>query len=134
MTHFIHTERGYRRLADVKAIKIDNEGNHTLRDDSNDKISEHGEVVLERIVSLIALTGEWEQVYTCTEEDGTTKIFTEPVIAWGLTVVGSVIPVTPTAPEGLPNAPALRKVGRPEIYVSSTTYDTEERWLRSHDA
>ncbi len=89
---------------------------------------------MEASISIIPTTGEWEQVYTCDDESGAAKVFAEPVIAWGLTAIGSVIPVTPTAPTGLPNAPALRKVGRPEVYVSSTTYDSEEHWLKSSDA
>jgi hypothetical protein len=134
MTQFIHTEHGYRRLSDVKMDKIDNDGNHVLRDDENNKISEHGEVLLQRIISIIPPSGEWEQVYTCKEEDGATKVYSEPVIAWGLTTVGSIVPVTPTAPEGVPNGAAVRKVGRPEIYVGSTTHTNEEDWLRSGDA
>lgn len=134
MTQFIHTERGYRRLSEVKSCSIDNDGDHTLLNDDDYKISDHGEILLGHIVSIIPPTGEWEQVYTCKEDDGVTKVYSEPVIAWGLTAVGSVIPVTPTAPKGLPNGAALRKVGRPEIYVGSTTHTNEEDWLRSGDA
>lgn len=134
MTQFVHTGRGYRRLSDIKVGKIADDGKVTLWGEENEKISEYGDDFSGHIVSIIPVTGEWEQVYTCTEDDGTTKVYSEPVIAWGLTVLGAVIPVTPTAPEGLPNSSALRKVGRPDIYVGSTTYEDEANWLRSGDA
>lgn len=134
MTHFIHTDRGYRRLSDVKKVRIAEDGKRSLLGEDNEKISDYGEIIDGRIISIIQPHGEWEHIYYMEDEDGGRKLFSEPVIAWGLTAIGSVIPVVPTVPEGLPDSPAIRKVGRPEIYVGSSIYNNEEEWERFRDA
>lgn len=134
MTQFVYTTRGYRRLSDIKEVKIADDGKRSLWGEGKEQISEYHNDLDRYIISIIPTSGEWEQVYTLAEDDGMVKVYSEPVIAWGLTTFGTVIPVTPTAPEGLPDGSALRKVGRPEIYVGGMPYENEDSWLRKGGA
>lgn len=54
------------------------------------------------------------------DEHPADEVLIEPVLAWGLTLLGTLIPITPSAMDGVTELHyGLRKVGSARVYSSS---------------
>jgi hypothetical protein len=86
-------------------------------------------------VSLIPAQGEWECLSPCLEDDGTRTAIVEPVLGFGLNVLGSVAPITPTELDGIHRGYyGLRKKGEQRIYSRGRgTFESEDIWLASYE-
>lgn len=84
-----------------------------------------------KIVSIIPVSGQWEVLTLVGEDDGHSSLSSEPILAWGLTLLGKTVPVTPTQPHGVSEGHAVRKIGSPEVYVENCAYESLEDWMQS---
>jgi hypothetical protein len=130
MSSFIYTQKGYVNLNRVEIAQ------HTKTTDH--KIIVDGEVVDERndfgttIISMSPVQGEWECLLPCEEEDGTEQAISSPVIAWGLTVLGFAVPITPSDMGGVDGAHALRKTGDTRVFDQlGQEYKDAADWIAS---
>lgn len=135
MPSFIYTPKGYVNLDKVEVAR------HVKSSPIHYKISVDDETMDTNhpmfgttIISIIPIIGEWEYLSPCEEENGSYTAYSEPVIAWGLTAVGSVVPVTPTTPEGPQGIYALRKSGDSRVWESEAEYENAKQWLENYAA
>jgi hypothetical protein len=125
-TRFIYTGRDYVNLDTVQVAKSKDDGRHQLVGGGK-MIDDNSVDFLKTIVSVVAVQGEWECL---ARGEGLEPAISDPVIAWGVTVLGEVIPITPAEPSGVQGEFALRKAGSPRVYASSMGgYDNETEWL-----
>ncbi len=117
MPAFIHTPKGYINLDRVDAVIISEKGRR--------EIVVSGEVVdrdcisfEQTLVAFLPVQGDWECLVTCREDDGSTSLSVEPVIAWGVTVVGALRPITASEPGGVDGDCGLRREGEKRVYDS----------------
>jgi hypothetical protein len=81
------------------------------------------------VVSIAPVNGEWDCIVKCTEDDGSESALALPVLAWGLTALGRLVPITPGNASGVEGSYALRKVGEGRVYYEMNTYETADAWL-----
>jgi hypothetical protein len=130
MTSFIYTPRGYVNLGRVDVAKHLKSGRHQIVVD-DEEIDNNCVNFGQTVISIIPVSGDWECLSTCREDDGTDSLISEPVIAWGLTAVGNVVPIVPSALDGDMRTHALRKTGDPQVWDSrGGGFETVEAWLK----
>src|SRR5258708_4626725 len=123
---FVYVGGGYVNLRNIDQAKINKGGRYTLI--SDDKIVDDNNVdFLRTIVSVVAPQGDWECLSTISEEDGSKSVYAEPVLAWGLTVTGTLLPITTGERSGVEGDFGLRKMGDPRVYAG-TTYSDMDSW------
>lgn len=66
------------------------------------------------------------------DSDAPDSYFAEPIIAFGQTITGELVPVTLGWMEGIFHDHGRRKVGIPQIFEDDITYPNIDDWLRSH--
>lgn len=128
MTSFIYTPKGYINLARVQMAQFTGTGKNKIIVD-NEVVDENHHDFGSTIISVIPTQGEWESINILHEDDGSKSWISEPVIAWGLTALGHLTPITPSEMHGIEGTYALRKTGDTRIYTSSATYDSLDGWL-----
>lgn len=128
MTRFISTSRGYANLNDIELVKLRrrNKYQFVVGGSIIDKnVPQFGN----ELTKIIPVNGDWE----CLTEIGDARherhLRVEPVVAWGFTVLGAVVPVTPGSMKGVEGKFALRQRGQAEIYSADQTYASQEDWL-----
>lgn len=134
MSCFIYTPKGYVNLSSVEQARINQDGRHSIVVDG--KIVDDNHVDFrETIVSIVPINGEWECLYPHNEEDNTKSLLSEPILAWGLTVLGSMVPITPSGMGGVHERVALRKVGDTRIYEGGAIggFDDLNSWLQGRE-
>ncbi|HYH23701.1 MAG TPA: hypothetical protein VD995_34220 [Azospirillum sp.] len=126
---FVYTPGGYINANRIETARFNKDGRHSIVVDGVVVDSNHVDFG-SLLVSLTPVSGEWECLTLCGEEDGTNSVWAEPVIAWGLTMLGEVVPVTPSERTGNFGNPGLRKVGTAQVHVSGfATYKDADAWL-----
>lgn len=84
------------------------------------------------LLGLVPAQGEWECITPFVEDDGDLSPVVEPVLAFGLSVFGNLVPVTPGAPGGVLGDYVLRRPGRLTVYGAGGTFDGGvDEWLDS---
>lgn len=135
---FIYTPSGWANLAkvDLAAFKKDpKETGHQLM--SNGQVIDPNNLNFgNTVVSVVACQGEFEYLTFIEGDDEhpDDEILVEPVLAWGLTALGSLVPMTPTAMDGETDKHyALRKAGSPRVYSDQNTggWPDAVAWLAS---
>jgi hypothetical protein len=125
---FVYVGAGYVNLRHVDQVRINKDGRHTLI--SNGKVvDENNAQFAEAIVSVIPVQGEWECLSSVAEDDGSFTAYAEPVLAWGWTATGCLLPITPGELQGVIGGFALRRVGTARIYGMDTNYPDTDAWL-----
>lgn len=82
--------------------------------------------------TLIAVVGEWEALIPYTDDASKMAAYTaDPVIAWGLTRRGEVVPVTASDLDGVRGPFGLRRHREPRVYSAAVLggYDNADQWL-----
>jgi hypothetical protein len=111
----IWTDKGYVPLAKIDLAKNNDDGTHDIVVD--------GKVVQTRysnfagtVFSLVPVTGDW--LVLSEGENGREEIVTmeEPVLAWGLTVGGHLVPVTASESGGVQGDYRLRRADSDRLY------------------
>lgn len=87
---------------------------------------------MSKVCMVVPNTEGWEYVATTSpDEKGDLHLVSEPILAWGLTASGTLVPMTPTAPDGILNGRyVLRIRGQPTVYDGFIQYGNAELWLK----
>lgn len=127
-TRFIYTGKDYVNLDTVQVAKSKDDGRHQIVVGGK-VIDDHNLEFLTTLVSVIPVQGEWECLLRAETPDSFTC---EPVIAWGVTVLGKVVPITPGEPGGVEGECGLRMMGRPRVYSPNNMggYADDKEWLK----
>lgn len=84
------------------------------------------------LLDLVSPQGEWECITPIEEADGTLGAVSEPVLAFGLSVFGNLVPVVPGAPGGVLGDYVLRRPGQTIVYGAEGPFAGGlEEWLDS---
>lgn len=84
------------------------------------------------LLALIPPQGEWECLTPLEEDDGDLAPVIEPVLAFGLSVFGNLVPVTPSAPGGVLGDHVLRRPGQLTVYGTGGVFaGGVDEWLDS---
>jgi len=125
----INDKHGFVPLSQVRHIRT-HEGRETVvfDDELVQTMAEvEGRGMLATVVEITSVTGEWEAL---TNLDGTMCV--HPVLVWGLTAEGLIVPVTAAAPGGvhlLVTRWGVRPLHSPHIYLSDGTVCGEADFL-----
>jgi len=123
MTHsFVHTEPGvWVNLARVDTLRRLRNGNYEVTVDGR-VVDDNCPGPDETIVQIVPNDGGWELLSLCDAGTPEMSVYVEPIIAWGLTPFGVVVPVTPMEPAGDHGEVAYRGHGDPRIFTIFRTY------------
>ena len=84
------------------------------------------------LLGLVPPQGEWECITPFVEEDGDLSPVIEPVLAFGLSVFGNLVPVVPSAPGGVMGEYVLRRPGQTAVHgVGGPFAGGVDEWLDS---
>lgn len=129
---FIYTPRGYYNLSHIKVAAFNKDGTHRLCDLEGMEIDGSSRSFGEQIVSVLPCSEPLELLSFMPGDDDhpEDEILIEPVVAWGLTALGHLRPITPAALEGVTESGyGLRKVGQDRVY----TMDNVGGWKNADD-
>ena len=74
-------------------------------------------------------------VIDCSELDNPTDHWSEPVVAWGVRLDGTLVPITPAEPAGLWSAPPLiRRKGESSVFHPSEGYKNMDDYFSERNA
>jgi len=124
---FIYAGGRYINLSQIEQVKIKGDGRWELVKDNrilDDNNASFGTI----ITTVLTPQGEWECLSLVSEDDGSDGVWAEPILAWGLTSLGQLTPITPSSLSGVDGYFALRQKGSPTVYTAETSYDDETAW------
>lgn len=125
MSNFVCTDNGFVNLDKVEISKNSGREYHLV---INDEVIGSTKDFAERIVFAVPVEGSWECLHI---EDDNSNLPMEPVIAWGFTVLGNCVPVTPICSEGIHDNYLLRKSGDPRVYEPQNgAFEKVSAWVR----
>jgi hypothetical protein len=132
MLRFVYTPRGYVNLDGITEARFKRTGGFELYAGDTPIDADHPDFP-DLVVSVLPVTGDWECLSVCAEEDGSDSLWSEPVLAWGFTVTGHLIPITPSETSGVADGFALRRAGTTRIHEAGFgEYEDETSWLQAH--
>lgn len=131
MNVFAFVGTGYKNLDEVRTVRIGDGGEFVLLDANERVIDSKNKDFPETLVSVVPVEGQWEMLTLGEIEGGVQSVYAEPILAWGFTVLGNLVPIVPNAMNGVFDASiALRRKGTQEIYMGSVDpYPNEKVWL-----
>ena len=88
-------------------------------------LSEEWEV----IKKIVTPQGEWDCVIADSWDGDRLSEMVEPVLVWGLTAEGQLIPITSFYPAGVTDPYALRRAGSGTVYSEDGSYPSAAEWL-----
>ena len=128
---FVYTPNGYFPLSDVELVKIKKDGKRELW--VGGKVVDDDSSPENVLTSIIPVQGDWECLAIGEGEDGKTEIISEPVLAWGLTAFGRVLPVTASENSGVDGHYGLRRAGEEAVYGGSMGgYVSSKDWIEAN--
>lgn len=84
------------------------------------------------LLALVPPQGDWECITPLEEDDGRLTAVAEPVLAFGLSIFGHLVPVVPSFPNGILGEYVLRRPGQSAVQgVSGRFPGGVEDWLES---
>ena len=132
MTTFVRTMDGLHiplcQVIEIAATK--NMKKCVLTTANGQRHSVSSEEIYNTVVNIIPGEG-WEILGTVVDSRGRPQeSYAEPLIAWGLTLSGTWLPMTqhPMSEDSLAWI-GIRKAGSPTVYQLLGTYDDEKSWL-----
>lgn len=132
---FVYTPRGYVRLDTIERAAFVRDSATTQLIAADGKVIDDGHANFgEVIVSIVACSTEYECLTIVeADEEHPREVCAEPVLAWGLTALGHLVPITPSSREGVKERFALRKVGSEATYCdySVSGWPDAKAWLES---
>lgn len=135
---FVYTPKGYFNLQTVDRAVFKKDGSYELI--SKDVVVDDDHRHFDNLITaVVPCSTEMECLILCEgdHEHPEDEVAVEPVLAWGLTVSGSLVPMTPSSMEGITDEPyALRKVGHPRVFTHDSIggWANEKEWLASSSA
>lgn len=134
--NFIYTPRGYINVSQIRRAAHNKDGTFRLTDHEGLELDDRNMGFGEQIVSVVPCTEPLECLTFMPgdEEHPADEVLAEPVLAWGLTTVGLVLPITPSSMEGVTESGyALRKVGQDRVYSGDNIggWTNSEEWVAS---
>ncbi len=125
---FIFAGSKYLNLNKISEVSRKRDGKFNIFID--DEVADDNNADFEnKITTVIPVSGEWECLQKVSEEDGQFSVYREPVLAWGFSVFGHLVPVVPSNMGGDDDWVALRKCGEEKIYTSVGDYDDLNAWI-----
>jgi hypothetical protein len=135
---FMYAGSGEINLDAIESLESLRGGKTRIRLRSGEVVEVDGHIDPWReVVQIIPVQGEWECLIAGFEPgSGEWFCVAEPIIAWGFTAKGSVVPVTPMDTGAtLEDGYGVRRVGTKEIHVAETrTFADENQWRRYLEA
>jgi hypothetical protein len=133
MPSFIYTPKGYVNLDRVELAPHTKTGRNQIIVDGK-TIDDNSVDFGKMIISVSPVSGDWECISPCEEDDGSYSLISEPILAWGLTALGSLVPITPSATDGEQGTYVLRKSGDKRVWDGSSMggYDDADIWLKKY--
>ncbi len=126
MSNFVYTDQGFVNLDKVEIVRIGRSEYHLV---INNEVVGSTKDFEAQIVFAIPVEENWECLHIEDDEDGSLPI--EPVIAWGFTVLGNCVPVTPVCTEGVHENYLLRKSGDPRVYEPQNgAFEKVSAWVK----
>jgi len=130
MTSFIYTPKGYVNLTLVQSAEFTKQHDRHKIVVADTVVDDNNAAFGNTITAVAPISGEWECLHISTNDNGDpAEIVSDPVIAWGLTPLGYVTPITPCDVGGVFDQYGLRKAGDAAIYVNDVRYTNAEAWL-----
>ena len=84
------------------------------------------------LLAIIPAQDGWECISAFAKDNGELVAVIEPVIAFGLNVFGTTVPVTPGAPSGVCGDYVLRQAGQKPVYGADGSWPGGlEDWLEN---
>jgi hypothetical protein len=130
MTTFIYTPKGYINLANIEIARHKKGTSHEIVVDERVVDSDHAGFG-NTITQMIPVQGNWECLMPCDGESASESVWREPVIAWGLSVLGDTVPITPTRTDWASEEFALQREGDPRVFEFDAIYPNIGDWLET---
>jgi hypothetical protein len=128
---FVMIGNSYIRLDEITRFQRNKNGRFQIETESGiigDEIYDFDDFV----VDFIPVQSDWECLFADPDSGDTEPYWSEPVVAWGRTITGSIVPVTASNTSGVKQEFALRKVGDPRVYIPMhANYPDAESWARA---
>lgn len=128
---FVYTQGRFRNLSTITKMERKDDGSERLFVGDEIVDGNHQEF-LSTIEAIVPVQGDWECLTKAPNKDGDTIILSVPVLAWGQTVYGTLVPITATEPGGVDGPYALRRGGNSAVYSAEdlAPYKDENEWLK----
>lgn len=130
---FIYTPKGYVNVSQIAIARSNRDGTHRLYDLAGELLDERCVDFGSQIVSIAPCSEPTEYLTIMpADEEHAEEILVEPVVAWGLTMLGDTVPITPSSMDGVEELHyGLRKVGQERVYTSSNIggWENAKAWL-----
>lgn len=133
---FIWTPKAWVNLANIeRAIFEDGTSKVTLRLADGTVVDQARPSFIEQLVQIIPADQGWECIDVAMVHDSEEVCWEiEPVIAWGLGLTGTLVPVTPRHKSGQFEPCWLRRSGSEMVYASDRSYENLEAALDDYRA
>jgi hypothetical protein len=131
MPRFVYTSQGWHNLDRVDEALFN--GNRVDLVVDGQVVDRGNPTFLEQLVSATPALTEWECIERGCEEDGPEAIVVTPVLAWGFTVIGALVPITATDMHGMHGNYGLREKGTHTVYADGSRYSDAEAWLKAQN-
>jgi len=131
---FVYTQGRFRNLSTITEMERKENGSERLFVGDEIVDGNHREF-LSTIETIVPVQGDWECLTKAGDKDGNTMILAVPVLAWGQTVYGALVPITATEPGGVDGPYALRRSGNDAVYSAEdlAPYKDEDEWLNGRE-
>ena len=125
MSTFVYDGRGYIKVDDIERARA--VGNGKWRVETKGGTHEIFNFDSE-LVSVVPCAEPLECLIPASDEDDV-DYYSVPVIAWGMTVLGVLVPVTAFEPDGVGGNYAIRKPGDRQVASCEALYDDADQWV-----
>lgn len=127
MTAFIKVNGGFVNADEIRKISSDGDWVYGKKEGVSYEV--HGNA-LETIVEIVPSSGEWEVVLPSVMLDEEDRCWSLPLIGWGRTLEGPLVPITPFHRQGVHGQRwGVRKEGALEVHAADGSYDDVNDFL-----
>ena len=128
---FIYVGGKYVALDSIRQAARSDDGRFVLSTEQGAVDRENTEFE-STLLGLVPTQGEWECIIPYAEEDGSLTPVIDPVLAFGLGIFGTLVPVVPGAPGGGLGDYVLRQPGHTTVYGMGGAFQGGvDEWLDS---
>jgi hypothetical protein len=130
----IFTENGYLNLAFLKLAKPKPNGRLELIGHDDQVLdADCPRHILNTVTETVRPAGDWEVLNLQPEDDGPTTWYARPVLAWGVTLNGQIVPISSSDMDDVDTCygrpQAIRKIGDPKVYCGGAEYPDADAWF-----
>ena len=125
---FIRTEHGFVDLEEISYVREKLNGRFEIGTATGilDSDSDFDQILVQHLPALDGI----ECLFFDAAAPG--SYFTEPVVAFGRTTMGRLVPVTPSFMDGVFQDHAMQKAGSPQVFDEHVTYQNIGDWVLAH--